>query len=191
VDACLYSSSRNLTVLPPPEKGQFRTHVINKPRRYQLCRGEEELVAKFREPQPGRENEVVAIKFNIPVTRKVSFRLNDREWLNDELINFWMELLNQNNQKQVASGVIPRQSVYFNSFFFFNLAQQGGYNYESVKRWTGKVGLNIFECERVFVPVNMMLQHWLLLVIEVRLREIHSFDSLGGQYLCLCFNDLC
>jgi sentrin-specific protease 1 len=180
-----------LTVLPLPEKGQCRTHVINKPRRYQLCRGEEELVAKFREAKPGSESEVVAIKFNIPVTRKVSFRLNDREWLNDELINFWMELLKQNNQKQVASGVIPRQSVYFNSFFFFNLAQQGGYNYESVKRWTGKVGLNIFECERVFVPVNMMLQHWLLLVIEVRLREIHSFDSLGGQYLCRCLNNLC
>jgi hypothetical protein len=152
--------------------------------RYQLCKTDEHLVENFRgkknkKPAAGDE-EVIFEKFNIPVTREVAFRLNDKEWLNDELVNFWMELLKQKNEEEFKAGLIAKKSVFFNSFFFQHLVKRGMYDFESVRRWTEKRGLNIFEFERVFIPVNKSQLHWFLLVIEVSLREIHSFDSLGG-----------
>ena len=46
------------------------------------------------------------IRFNIPVTRGNMKRLNPRNWLNDEVINFTMKLLQERDGKICISALL-------------------------------------------------------------------------------------
>ena len=79
-------------------------------------------------------NEVIIHKYNIPVTRKDLCTLKDGRWLNDEIVNFYMALLNDrdevlyNRSRQDPSLPTTHQKSYFaNSFFFQQLLVQGIY----------------------------------------------------------------
>ena len=40
-----------------------------------------------------------------------------------------------------------------NTYFYTKLMEDGTYNYKNVRRWTKKI--NIFECDRMFIPINV------------------------------------
>ena len=55
------------------------------------------------------------------------------------------------------------------------------YNYKNIKRWSKKIpGKNIFNLERVFVPINVENQHWVLGVIHIEKMIIELLDSSIG-----------
>ncbi|XP_043271206.1 sentrin-specific protease 1-like [Venturia canescens] len=87
--------------------------------------------------------------------------LNGTNWLNDEVINNYLELIS--DEKTYA----------MSSFFFPRLHVNG---YEAVKRWTRKV--NIFKFEKMIVPINLG-NHWCLAVIDFLARNIVYYDSFG------------
>jgi sentrin-specific protease 1 len=87
-----------------------------------------------------RTGEIIK-KFRIPIEYKSLSRLSDRGWLDDELINFYMELLMERQVKN-AEMADKDPNVYrlpkihaFNTFFYPKLLK--GYN--TVCRWTKKV----------------------------------------------------
>ncbi|ORY19239.1 hypothetical protein BCR34DRAFT_595670 [Clohesyomyces aquaticus] len=89
------------------------------------------------------------------------FRLDETEFLNDSLIDFYMiYLFNQAN--------IPPSKVYFfNTHFYTTLTrpvkgQRGSINYEAVARWTAKEDL--FNYDYIAVPINEDI-HWYLAII--------------------------
>lgn len=82
----------------------------------------------LRKHPPG---EVLTEKFNIQITRKDIATLDGLNWLNDEVVNFYMNLLMERGKND------NYQSVYaFNTFFYPKLLKMG---FSGVKRWTKKV----------------------------------------------------
>uniref|UniRef100_A0A0E0KEY3 Ubiquitin-like protease family profile domain-containing protein n=1 Tax=Oryza punctata TaxID=4537 RepID=A0A0E0KEY3_ORYPU len=117
---------------------------------------------------------------NIDITREKIWCLRTRNWLNDEVINLYLELLKERAQRE------PKRFLkchFFNTFFYKKLAcGKTGYDYQSVRRWTtlNRLGYGLDECEKIFVPVHRNV-HWCLAIINMTDRTFQYLDSLGGM----------
>jgi sentrin-specific protease 1 len=137
-------------------------------------------------------HDVIIDKFNIDMTRAKIVCLRPRTWLNDEVMNFYMAMLLDRDQKLVeqsksqkvessSSGqpaVVPRRPSYFFNSFFVSKLMENGYDYAKVKRWTKK--FDVFEQDKIFFPVNLSNTHWTMAVVFVQKKEIHYYDSMSG-----------
>jgi Ulp1 family protease len=88
-------------------------------------------------------------------------RLNEGEFLNDNLVSFWL------NWTAHCYQMLESKRIYlFNSFFYdtivSNVRPGEKINYESVKRWTKNVDL--FTYDYVVIPINENY-HWFLAII--------------------------
>lgn len=131
---------------------------------------------------PNDVKEVVQAKFNMDITRKKMKCLQSSTWLNDEIINFYMLMLNERDSRITASTQPPRRtSHFFNSFFVTKLLEttNGQYYYPNVKRWTKKI--NILEKEKLYFPINIGNAHWTLLVVFMQRKEIRYYNSMLGR----------
>ena len=91
-------------------------------------------------------------------------RLDDDEFLNDNLIGFYLRYLEHYLEREKPE--IAKKVYFFNSYFFERLtqAQKGtkAINYAAVQKWTRTV--DIFSRDFVVVPVNENL-HWYVAII--------------------------
>ncbi|KAJ1729551.1 SUMO1 sentrin specific peptidase 1 [Coemansia biformis] len=108
---------------------------------------------------------------NVPVTAHDMATLQDGKWLNDEVINFYMQLIMDRSAKTPA---LPRVHA-FNTFFYSTLCESG---YARVRRWTRRTKL--FEKDLVIVPVHLGV-HWCCAVIDLRQKSIVYYDALLGD----------
>ncbi|XP_030410341.1 sentrin-specific protease 1 isoform X1 [Gopherus evgoodei] len=117
----------------------------------------------------GNQDEVLSEAFRLTITRKDIQTLNNLNWLNDEIINFYMNLLMERSKEKGLPTVHA-----FNTFFFTKLKTAG---YQAVKRWTKKV--DVFSADVLLVPIHLGV-HWCLAVIDFRKKTITYYDSMGG-----------
>ncbi|KAL6703411.1 hypothetical protein ACN47E_009670 [Coniothyrium glycines] len=86
-------------------------------------------------------------------------RLDEEEYLNDSLIEYYMDYLFTKHK-------VPRDKVFFwNTYFYTALTSKTWgkpINYDAVTRWTAKV--DIFDYDYIVVPVNDAY-HWYLAII--------------------------
>ena len=81
-------------------------------------------------------NDVVLVEeFGIPITRLIAKRINPKTWFNDELINFYMQLLQQWDKRLCTIDSVRRPSHIFNIYFMQKLLEGEIYDYERVKRF--------------------------------------------------------
>ncbi|KAG7259473.1 hypothetical protein CRUP_037135 [Coryphaenoides rupestris] len=90
--------------------------------------------------------------------------LEEQNWLNDQVINMYGELIMEATQRKVH---------FFNSFFHKQLVAKG---YEGVKRWTKKVDL--FSKWLLLVPIHLEI-HWSLITVNTATKTISYYDSQG------------
>ncbi|XP_034951004.1 sentrin-specific protease 1-like [Chelonus insularis] len=115
-------------------------------------------------------DEVLVESFGLRITRKDIHTLAGLNWLNDEVINFYMNLL-------IARGENEKYpSVYAMNTFFYPKLISGGHS--SLKRWTRKV--DIFAKDIIVVPVHLGM-HWVMSIIDFRDKSIRYYDSMGGK----------
>jgi hypothetical protein len=118
--------------------------------------------------------------FNIEMTRKKCSSLLPNGWINDEVINFYFQLLQKrDNALYQCIGYPKAKNFFFNSYFMNKLLDVGvsdKYNYSQVRKWTKKI--NIFTREKCFIPVNISLSHWTLIVIFMSTKKVIYYDSL-------------
>ena len=107
---------------------------------------------------------------------KIQIRVNDistldgHEWLNDEIINFYLQMI------VVRSVKFGYRTVHaFTTFFYERLKNFGP---SSMQRWTKKVDL--FRYSLVLVPVHWGT-HWCLAAIDMDSKSIVYYDSAGGD----------
>ena len=104
---------------------------------------------------------------NIVVEKKDLRKLLPNTWLNDTIINYYMQLLKvhyQNLQKD--------KKVYmFSTFFFSKLCR----DYETTLQNLQEA--NLTEYELIFMPIHQN-SHWTLLVYDKKRVSIEYFDSL-------------
>uniref|UniRef100_A0A8C6YRM0 SUMO specific peptidase 2 n=1 Tax=Nothoprocta perdicaria TaxID=30464 RepID=A0A8C6YRM0_NOTPE len=133
---------------------------------------EREIIAAFDEGNP---EEVISSAFKLKVTREDIHTLRNLQWLNDEIINFYMNLLMERNRQE------GYPALYAFSTFFYPKLVAGGY--KAVRRWTR--GMDLFKQDLILVPIHLRV-HWALVVIDVRRKSIRYFDSMGqkGDKIC-------
>ncbi|XP_053625390.1 sentrin-specific protease 1-like isoform X2 [Plodia interpunctella] len=120
---------------------------------------------------PGPPGQLLVEKFNLRIHRRDLQTLSGLNWLNDEVINFYMNLLMQRALERPA---LPR--VYAaNTFFYPKLLQAGQ---PGLRRWTRKV--DIFANDLMVVPVHLGV-HWCMSIIDFRKKQVSYLDSMGGR----------
>ncbi|XP_053689339.1 sentrin-specific protease 1-like isoform X2 [Sabethes cyaneus] len=120
----------------------------------------------------GPSSEVILSKFNISITRNDLATLIGDNWLNDEVINFYMNLLIERSEQHADDGS-PR--VYaMNTFFIPKLFASG---HAGLKRWTRKV--DIFSYDIIPIPVHVGRVHWCMAIIDLKNQSIRYYDSMG------------
>ncbi|NXB93759.1 SENP1 protease, partial [Vidua chalybeata] len=130
---------------------------------------EKEIKSLFR---GGNQDEVLSEAFRLTITRKDIQTLNNLNWLNDEIINFYMNLLMERSKDKDLPAVHA-----FNTFFFTKLKTAG---YQAVKRWTKKV--DIFSVDLLLVPIHLGV-HWCLAVSpEKKLRITIFFSPMNSSF---------
>uniref|UniRef100_A0A669AXM2 SUMO specific peptidase 3b n=1 Tax=Oreochromis niloticus TaxID=8128 RepID=A0A669AXM2_ORENI len=88
--------------------------------------------------------------------------LYGQNWLNDQVMNMYGELVMDS---------VPKKVHFFNSFFYDKLRTKG---YEGVKRWTKNV--DIFQKDLLLIPIHLEV-HWSLVSVDIPRRAITYFDS--------------
>ena len=86
------------------------------------------------------DHEVLIDKFKIDMTRTKISCLKPGTWLNDEVINFYGEMMMQ------EGGSVHS----FSTFFMIRLYENENYTFKNVAKWTKKV--DIFRQKIVFIP---------------------------------------
>ncbi|PSN41014.1 hypothetical protein C0J52_16055 [Blattella germanica] len=133
-----------------------------------LTRDMQKVIDNALIPEPRSEKLVEA--FGMTITRRDMRTLSGLNWLNDEVINFYMELLKERGKLE------NYPSVYcFNSFFYTKLVTGGGHS--SVRRWTRKV--DIFSYDLIIIPIHLDV-HWCLIAIDFEKRTVKYYDSMGS-----------
>ncbi|KAM5287995.1 sentrin-specific protease 1 [Ctenodactylus gundi] len=127
---------------------------------------EKEIKSVFRN---GNQDEVLSEAFRLTITRKDIQTLNHLNWLNDEIINFYMNMLMERSKEKGLPNVHA-----FSTFFFTKLRTAG---YQAVKRWTKKV--DVFSVDILLVPIHLGV-HWCLAVVDFRMKTVTYYDSMGG-----------
>jgi len=136
----------------------------------QLTADDAELV---RTSLKGGDLDIVAAESNLELERKDLRRLQHTEWLNDEVVNFYMNVVLTKRCKELGN-----KCHFFNSFFYPLLSSGGGYNYSRVQKWTKSI--DIFALDKVLVPIHLG-NHWCLAVVNFRDKRFEYYDSLGGE----------
>lgn len=117
-------------------------------------------------------SQVIVSKFSMNITRADLNTLVGSNWLNDEVINFYMNLLVERSERR-AEDDYPK--VYcMNTFFIPKLLQSG---HLGLRRWTRKV--DIFAYDIIPVPVHVGEVHWCMAIIHMRDKTIKYYDSMG------------
>lgn len=116
---------------------------------------------------------------SIDITGEVLQCLRPGAWLNDEVINVYLELLKEREKREPEKYL---KCHFFNTFFYKKLISgRDGYDFKSVRRWTTqrKLGYGLIECDKIFVPIHKEI-HWCLAVINKKDAKFQYLDSLGG-----------
>jgi hypothetical protein len=149
----------------------------------------------------------LGVAFNIPMLRSTFSTLQPGAWINDDIINMTMQIL-----EELHHSANKKPDLIFTSFFYFLLAERDGrYNYEAVKRDTklknwigmmkmteedqrqqhGKKWVNIFtDIDKVFIPINKSNNHWYLAVVFMSEKVVRFYDSISGSKTKV-FQDIC
>lgn len=191
-----------------PRKTDNRELVQAKPsvRENELTHVRESVEVSYVEPQflkPLSDEEIAIVKAltqgrcsseplatiphaGITLRREDFRRLRNVRWLNDEVINAYVALINQRNQwhfqskRGVAGEVSRRPRTYVFSTYFHTRLVSSGYDYPGVSRWTRKANVDILQKDLVLVPVNLGNNHWILSGVDMYHRQFLYLDSMHG-----------
>ena len=117
----------------------------------------------------------ISSAFRLEVKGKNARTLASRAWLDDEIINFYMEMINDRARKKAEKDPENAIKVWAcNTFFFTTYTTQG---YSKVRRWTKRQKIDVFELDYMIIPVHLSV-HWTCCVIDMKTREIIFYDSM-------------
>jgi len=86
---------------------------------------------------------------------------------------------NVTNKKNATNSSKPLPRIFsFNTFFYSLLSSRG---YPGVRRWTKKAQINVFELDRVVIPINKGGFHWILVIVNITEKRVEYYDSMGRE----------
>lgn len=124
------------------------------------------VVEKFW--RAGRSSQPVVSAFSIDITCKDLLTLADGQWLNDNVIDFYLNLVTELQER-----------VYCWTTHFYTTLKKNGY--KGVARWAKRRKINVVDMKTVIVPINSMNTHWAVAVVDNEQHTISYYDSLGSN----------
>ncbi|KAI8977985.1 hypothetical protein BDB01DRAFT_294491 [Pilobolus umbonatus] len=165
----LFSLSQRKQILDVEDDINREVVGLHVPSIPDLTEEEEDRVSKtLRKGQSGFLSEYKSAYLEY----KDIYRLYPETWLNDEIINYYFELI---ADRQWKNQKLP--SVHCYTTFFCSALREHGY--DKVRRWTKRV--DIFTKDLLLIPINQSY-HWTLGVIDMKRKTISVYDSLGGNH---------
>ncbi|VWU51740.1 sentrin-specific protease 1, putative, partial [Hepatocystis sp. ex Piliocolobus tephrosceles] len=127
-------------------------------------------------------NKILIDKFNVALLYSQIKCLINNNWLNDEVINFYLSILQEYNQDGEKRNQYNLPKIYtFSTFFYQSLSMNGSYNYNKVSRWTKRKKVDIFTYDLILIPLHIGGNHWTLGAIDMKNKKIKLYDSLNKQ----------
>ena len=99
--------------------------------------------------------------------------LRPTKWLDDEVINFYLELLVRRSSSDPDSPKVFCLTTFLYPKFISK--ERGGY--QLVRRWTKK--LDIFQADVILFPINLGNFHWALVSVNLKEKRVLYHDSFG------------
>ncbi|RXN09970.1 sentrin-specific protease 2-like protein [Labeo rohita] len=134
---------------------------------------QQEVSAALAQTDP---NLVLCSAFKLRITQRDLATLQEGSWLNDEVINFYMNLVMSRSEQEVGG-----RKVYSFSTFLFPKLHNGGH--AAVRRWTKAVDLFLYDI--ILVPLHLGV-HWSLGVVDFKSKSVRSYDSMGQRHDDIC-----
>lgn len=116
--------------------------------------------------------DILCTSFNISILVKDIRTLLPKQWLNDEIINFYGNLIM--DRSKTSETPLPKIHV-FNTFFLTQLSQ----DYMKVRSWSRR--FDLFGMDKILIPTHLG-NHWICSCINLRDKRIEIYDSLGGRH---------
>ena len=120
--------------------------------------------------------------------------LQQERWINSDVINFYLSLLEKEDINLCRNNPDRKPSLFFDSYFMESLLGKDNlgnrhsvYSYESVyekstalieARFGKDTDKTVFDFDKIFVVINIGNTHWTLAVLFRGLKEIRYYDSL-------------
>ncbi|XP_062853785.1 sentrin-specific protease 2 [Trichomycterus rosablanca] len=134
---------------------------------------QQEVSAALAQRDP---NLVLSSAFKLRITQRDLATLREGCWLNDEVINFYLNLVMARSEQDEGA-----LKVYCFSTFFFPKLHGGGH--AAVRRWTKAVDLFLYDV--ILIPLHLGV-HWSLAAVDFRRKSVRSFDSMGQRHEDIC-----
>ncbi|KAK2857439.1 hypothetical protein Q7C36_005358 [Tachysurus vachellii] len=119
---------------------------------------------------------ILSSAFKLRITQRDLATLQEGSWLNDEVINFYLNLVMARTEQEACG-----RKVYCFSTFFFPKLHGGGH--AAVRRWTKAVDLFLYDY--ILIPLHLGV-HWSLAVVDFRAKSVRSYDSMGQRHDDIC-----
>jgi hypothetical protein len=103
--------------------------------------------------------------------------LMENGWVGDEVINKFFEMLEKRDEEMQKNGDLKRRSVFCNSQLL-NLFRKDPDIVPRFPKLMIKRKIFMFNCDKVYVPVNISNSHWALVMASIQEKKIEYYDSL-------------
>lgn len=154
-------------------KERCRHHVRRRKKKLQLSNHQENYYVTITEDK-AYSDEVIIDLHRIEITARLLSCLKNGQWLNDEVVNFYFQLIK-------ARSLLQNKKMDTLSSFFYTKLTGEGYNYNSVRRWTIRQKIDIFDLDLFVFPINLSNVHWVLGAVLPQKKQILYLDSNGGR----------
>ena len=106
------------------------------------------------------------------------------EWLNDELITYYFELLKHRQVVLLEHKQLHTRSLFFPTSFYSSLIGVGmdvstSFCYERVSTFTKRLlkDETVLDYDNIFIPINVSNSHWICGFVDVRRKLVSVYDS--------------
>lgn len=116
------------------------------------------------------------------ITRKSFERLNPGVWLNDEIMNGYVSLINK-RCRSTETGDRRTCFAFYTTFYTMltDMNRLGTYNFRKLQRIVEKQKVNLRTLKTILIPINLTDSHWLLMSLDLTENIFYIIDSMGSS----------
>jgi hypothetical protein len=119
---------------------------------------------------------VISKNYGIIIGSKDVDGLKYASWLNDNVINFYYNILQQEwDQQHNASTSFTSVRLYNTQFVATLYTANKTYNYDS--RWSKALAIDMSSLDLLIIPINVDNYHWVCAALWLKTKKIEYYDS--------------
>jgi Ulp1 family protease len=113
--------------------------------------------------------------------------LQPEKWLNDAVLNGYIELLQKRDNRLVSQNSNRQPTLFINSWLMAKANNQPGQNYQLIKRFTKKH--DIFTKKAIPIVIHIP-GHWLLASVFIQAKCIQYYNSINNHDMMAANNPI-